>query len=338
LTNKVLKDPKQRQTFQMSDLHDLFTLGGENVDGETETGNLFRGSEVKFDDEGNVQAPDATAAEDLAAVKGIDRAEAFKAPESDADSTVKQSEPNDTADSEGGAPTDSRLMSTIFAKTGVHSVLEHDAIVNSTPGGRRRKVQADPAFIQREAKRQAAMAAEQLKKSMEQARLVPAGTPTWTGTFGEAGRPNEPTRPMGATRGGRGGRGGGSAGRGAPSSTSILSNLAARQGRAMPVSPVTSASSTRASTPSAATSTTPTTFRGRRMLEMIRDFMRTHGGTVPTQMLVDHFDHYVRAQPGRSEEFKEMLKVVATLERSGSAQRGRWVLKDEWRAPGAAGA
>ena len=74
------------------------------------------------------------------------------------------------------------------------------------------------------------------------------------------------------------------------------------------------------------------------MLEMIRDFMRTHGGVVPTQMLVDHFDHYVRAQPGRSEEFKEMLKVVATLERSGSAQRGRWVLKDEWRAPGGAGA
>jgi DNA excision repair protein ERCC-6 len=339
LTNKVLKDPKQRQTFQMSDLHDLFTLGGENVDGETETGNLFRGSEVKFDGEGNVETPDATAVEDLAAVKGIDRAEAFKAPESDADNTAKQSEPNDTTESEGAAPTDSRLMSTIFAKTGVHSVLEHDAIMNSTPGGRRRKVQADPAFIQREAKRQAAQAAEQLRKSMEQARLVPAGTPTWTGTFGEAGRPNEPSRSMGTMRGGRGGRGGGSAGRGAPSSTSILSNLAARQGRAMPASPAASDSSPRASTPSAtAAPATPTSFRGRRMLEMIRDFMRTHGGTVPTQMLVDHFDHYVRAQPGRSEEFKEMLKVAATLERSGSAQRGRWVLKDEWRASGGAGA
>ena len=78
-------------------------------------------------------------------------------------------------------------MSTIFAKTGVHSVLEHDAIVNSTAGGRKRKVQADPAFVQREAKCQAALAAEQLKKSMEEARAVPAGVPTWTGTFGEAG-------------------------------------------------------------------------------------------------------------------------------------------------------
>jgi DNA excision repair protein ERCC-6 len=50
-------------------------------------------------------------------------------------------------------------------------------------------------------------------------------------------------------------------------------------------------------------------------------------------MLVDHFDHYCRAQPGRNEEFKEMLKLIATLEVSGSAQRGRWVLKDEWRTP-----
>ena len=172
---------------------------------------------------------------------------------------------------------------------------------------------------------------------MEEARAVPAGVPTWTGTFGEAGRPSDPpSRASTPMRGGRGGRGGGGAGRGQPSSSSILSNLAARQGRPLSTAPSTPASSSRASTPSAAT---PASFRGRRMLEMIRDFMMTHGGVVPSQMLVDHFDHYVRAQPGRNEEFKEMLKAVATLERSGSAQRGRWVLKDEWRPrPGGRGA
>ncbi|KAF3002025.1 hypothetical protein E8E13_008602 [Curvularia kusanoi] len=330
LTNKVLKDPKQRQTFQMSDLHDLFTLGGETADGETETGNLFRGSEVTFEQDSSSAAPDATAAKDLAAVPGIAHAEAFQEPVSEVEDTTQ----------EAGADTpasDGRLMSTIFAKTGVHSVLEHDAIINSTAGGRKRKVQADPAFVQREAKRQAALAAEQLKKSMEEARAVPAGVPTWTGTFGEAGRPTEPSpRAFTSTRGGRGGRGGGGAGRGQPSSSTILNNLAARQGRPISTATSTSASSSRASTPSAAT---PSSFRGRRMLEMIRDFLMTHGGAVPSQMLVDHFDHYVRAQPGRNEEFKEMLKAVATLERSGSAQRGRWVLKDEWRTrPGGRGA
>jgi DNA excision repair protein ERCC-6 len=40
LTNKILRDPKQRQTFQLKDLHDLFTLGGTE-DGQTETGNMF---------------------------------------------------------------------------------------------------------------------------------------------------------------------------------------------------------------------------------------------------------------------------------------------------------
>ncbi|KAI4693461.1 uncharacterized protein J4E88_001833 [Alternaria novae-zelandiae] len=337
LTNKVLKDPKQRQSFQMSDLHDLFTLGVENVEGETETGNLFRGSEVKFEEDGKTAeaSADATGAEDLAAVRGISRSEAFQAPVSDGEDAA-------TTTNEDGTdkpPTDSRLMSTIFAKTGVHSVLEHDAIMNSTAGGRKRKVQADPAYIQREAKRQAAVAAEQLKKSMQEARNVPAGTPTWTGQFGEAGRPDAP-RGMSSGRGGRGGRGGGRGG--APSSTSILNNLATRQGRPTLLNPgttlnaPTSASSSRGSTPSAPT--TPQTFRGRRMLEMIRDFMLTHGGVVPSRMLVDHFDHYCRAQPGRNEEFKEMLKLIATLEKSGSAQRGRWVLKDEWRTPAAGAA
>jgi DNA excision repair protein ERCC-6 len=330
LTNKVLKDPKQRQTFQMSDLHDLFTLGGESADGETETGNLFRGSEVKFDKNGETKesATDATAATDLAAMNGVSRAEEFKAPDTE-DSSAQPSDNDATGEA---APTDSRLMSTIFARTGVHSVLEHDSIVNSTAGGRKRKVQADPAFVQREAKRQAAIAAEQLRKSMEEARNVPAGVPTWTGQFGEAGRPE--ARGMGSSRGGRGGRGGARGGS-APSSTSILTNLAARQGRLNPgTTTVTSTSSSRASTPSG---TTPQTFRGKRMLELIRDFMMTHGGVVPSRMLVDHFDHYCRAQPGRNEEFKEMLKTIATLEKSGSAQRGRWVLKDEWRTPRAGG-
>jgi DNA excision repair protein ERCC-6 len=332
LTNKVLKDPKQRQTFQMSDLHDLFTLGGESADGETETGNLFRGSEVKFDQNGGTEAsgPDLTSSSDLAAVTGISRAEAFESPAQEPTEAATSNATADGAPSAEAAPTDSRLMSTIFARTGVHSVLEHDSIVNSTASGRKRKVQADPAFVQREAKRQAAIAAEQLKKSMEEARNVPVGVPTWTGQFGEVGRPTE--RGAGGSRGGRGGRGGGRGG--APSSTSILSNLAARQGRpnpaALSANDTPSASSSRASTPSAAT---PQSFRGRRMLEMIRDFMMTHGGVVPSRMLVDHFDHYVRAQPGRNEEFKEMLKTIATLEKSGSAQRGRWVLKDEWRVP-----
>lgn len=328
LTNKVLKDPKQRQTFQMSDLHDLFTLGSENADGETETGNMFRGSEVQFDKDGKTTngttepAPDATAQADLAAMAGVAAAETYQAPPSDSEDATKE-------DVEEGK-SDSRLMSSIFAKSGVHSVLEHDTIMNTTAAGRKRKVQADPAFVQREAKRQAAMAAEQLKKSMEEARRAPVGIPTWTGTHGEAGRPAAPPSTRGNLNSFRGGGRGG--GRGGPSSSSVLSNLAARQGRSLPVTPAGTLSpgSSRGNTPQ------PTSLRGRQMLERIRDFMLTHGGVVPTKMLVDHFDHYCRAVPGRNEEFREMLKLIATMERGGGSGRGRWKLKDEWRGNGGA--
>ncbi|KAJ4305247.1 DNA repair protein rhp26 [Kalmusia sp. IMI 367209] len=328
LTNKVLKDPKQRQTFQMSDLHDLFTLGSDKADGETETGNMFRGSEVQFDKDGRTTngttapvASDITTQEHLAAVKGIAATEAYQGPASDAEESTKEDGEEDKSDL--------RLMSSIFAKSGVHSVLEHDAIMNTTTAGRKRKVQADPAFIHREAKRQATIAAEQLKKSMEQAQHVPVGVPTWTGLHGEAGRPEQRPPParvgMHNTRGGR--RGGARSGAAGPSSSSVLSNLAARQGRSLPVTPAGTLSpgSSRSNTPQ------PTSLRGRQMLERIRDFMITHGGVVPTQMLVDHFDHYCRAVPGRSEEFKEMLKLIAKMEKGGGARRGRWVLKDEWR-------
>ncbi|KAL1609897.1 DNA repair protein rhp26 [Paraconiothyrium brasiliense] len=330
LTNKVLKDPKQRQTFQMSDLHDLFTLGRDTADGETETGNMFRGSEVQFDKDGNTTngttqaAPDATAHEELKAMVGVAAAETYQAPASDSEDTAR----------EGGdeGKSDSHLMSSIFAKSGVHSVLEHDTIMNTTAAGRKRKVQADPAFVQREAKRQAAVAAEQLKKSMEEARRTPVGVPTWTGTHGEAGRPAPPPS-RGNLFSSRGGRSGGRGGAAGPSSSSVLSNLAARQGRSLPVTPAGTLSpgSSRGHTPQ------PASLRGRQMLERIRDFMLTHGGIVPTKMLVDHFDHYCRAVPGRAEEFREMLRVIAVMEKGGGSGRGRWKLKEEWRGESGSG-
>lgn len=321
LTNKVLRDPKQRQTFQMSDLHDLFTLGSDKVDGETETGNMFRGSEVQFDEEGNTAdmkdttrpASDATALSDLAAMRGIAGTETYHTPLTESEDAAKENGEE--------AKTDSRLMSTIFSKSGVHSVLEHDAIMNSTATGRRRKVQADPAFVQREAKRQAGLAAEQLKKDLEEARNAPVGVPTFTGVNGELGRPTlRPERTY--LLGGRGGRGGGRGGGTGPSSSSVLSNLAARQGRTQPGTPpgTWSPGSSRANTP----------LQGTEMLRRIRQFMLTHGGVVPTKMLIDHFDHYCKQVPGRNELFSETLKRIATMEKVAGSGRSRWKLKAEW--------
>lgn len=309
LTNKILKDPKQRQTFQLRDLHDLFTLG-DNGDGTTETGTLFKGTEVDFaadkdhDIDEAAKRVKAEAKAELDNITGLSRNEEFR-------TGVNEPSSKDAADGEA-AESDSakndRVLSSIFARSGVHSALSHDAIING-----KKKVTADPEMIAREAKRVAAAAAKELDRAGEIARTVPIGTPTWTGEFGVAGRPD--SRPSRLMRGGmssRGGRGN----RQGPSSSTIMANLSARQG--------TSNGNTRER---ADPESQP---KGRDFLVLIRDYLLAHGGKVYTQMLIDHFNRYCGSAQ-RTAEFKEMLKTIAVLEK-GSRGRAKWALKEQYRA------
>ena len=308
LTNKILRDPKQRQTFQLRDLQDLFTLG-EGKDGETETGSLFKGTEVKLSGNGKEverglpTPPDdnPSQGEELGEVEGISRQEAYQGTEGD--------EP--APDTQGSAKSD-RVLSSIFARTGVQSALEHDAIING-----KKAVRADPAIIAAEARRVAAEAAAELKKAGEIARTVPPGEVTWTGQYGTAGRPpSPPRRSSPALRGGmRGPRG-----RAGPSSASVLANLANRQGGT--------------ASPARRGGRAEQQPKGRDFLVMIRDFLRAHGGQAHTQMLIDHFNRFC-GTPQRTAEFREMLRVIAVLEKGGGGRvgsgRGKWVLREEYR-------
>ncbi|KAI4176330.1 MAG: hypothetical protein LQ343_001068 [Gyalolechia ehrenbergii] len=312
LTNKILKDPKQRQTFQMQDLHDLFTLGSAN-DGPTETSELFKGTEVSFNEQ---SAPDGPAAatsgnsslhangvvngsmdehSSVRKMAGVASLERFQG-ELDEEATTSDQATNSEA----------RVMEGIFARAGVHSALEHDQIING-----KRVVAADPKIIEREAKRVAAEAAKELKKAGEIARTVPIGTPTWTGQFGSGGRPEEQVMSRGLGRG-----------RGGPASSSILASLQNRQmanANGVPGARPTAGSSRQSTAPS----------KGVDFMKTIRDYLVTHGGRVYTQMLIDHFNRYCTSAD-KTAEFKEMLKEIARLEK-GSRGRGSWVLKDEYR-------
>jgi DNA excision repair protein ERCC-6 len=314
LTNKILRDPKQRQTFQLKDLHDLFTLGGTE-DGQTETGNIFKGTEVKLsgsneDMEEDGAAPITTSSEpekkqtaaEMATITGISRQEDFRGNPDEEKQAAQSREEGDSTQKED------RVLSSIFARTGVHSALEHDDIMN----GGKKTLRADPEIIAREAKRVAAQAARDLQRSAAVARTIPAGVPTWTGQVGSSGRPEErlpSTRGRGGMRGGRGG---------GLSSAAVLANLQSRQAG--------SASSSRASTPSGRGRDQP---KGQDFLAMIRDFLNAQGGSAPTQMLVDHFNRYCGTEQ-RTAEFREMLKAIAKLEK-GSRGRGSWALKEEFR-------
>nr|POE78661.1 dna repair protein rhp26 [Quercus suber] len=314
LTNKILKDPKQRQTFQLKDLHDLFTLGNATEDGQTETSSLFKGTEVQLagprkispNTEQSLPTPPEEAAEavrDKAAVSdifGISRQEEFQG---DADE-------EEQADEGGSSTKDNRMLSSIFARTGVTSALEHDAIING-----RKVVRADPEAIAREAKKVASQAARELQRNAEIARSVPAGVPSWTGQFGSAGRP-EPSEP----RSSRGGRGGGRGGGSGPSSASILANLQARN---------IGGASNRSGAPSARQRQQENQPKGRDFLVLIRDYLVAQGGSAYTQMLIDHFNRFCGSEQ-RTAEFKEMLKAIAELQRGGRG-RGKWVLRAEFQ-------
>ncbi|KAI9805546.1 MAG: hypothetical protein M1825_000797 [Sarcosagium campestre] len=312
LANKILKDPKQRQTFPMKDLHDLFTLGSDNdASGSTETGELFKGTETRLHDGAPVDDSSKNPAQSpLGSQSDYDeRSRVLKL------AGVANLENFKESDEEGGkkktsAADEGRILDGILASSGVHSTLQHDQIVNG-----KRVIQGDPKMIEREAKRVAAEAARELKKAGEAARHVPIGTPTWTGEVGVSGRPVQTGRPGVGRGAGRGGGGG-------PISTSVLAGLQDRQ---------TMQSGSRDSSDASRGNRSNGTkgLRGKDFIRLIRDFLMTHGGEARSQMLVNHFNH-VCTTAQQTAEFKEMLHQIAVLHKAGR-MRGRWVLKDEYK-------
>lgn len=176
LTNKILKDPKQRRFFKLNDLHDLFSLGDPEEKG-TETGDMFNGSEKVF--LGNkerksqkLMKPQHKNDDDfyqVANIMGVSKLGNYEGGD------------EDDEQKEGGQKDKNRLMEGIFSNAGVvHSTLQHDDIVDSS--------KHEMSIVEKEANQVAKEAAEALKMSRIQARKTEVGTPTWTGKFGLAGR------------------------------------------------------------------------------------------------------------------------------------------------------
>ncbi|KAK3334036.1 SNF2 family N-terminal domain-containing protein [Cercophora scortea] len=302
LSNKVLKDPKQQTNFNLNDLHDLFSLSSYE-DGMTETSELFKGSEVKkvqpagprelilpgndfvppqpFREPVTAKTEPSEDVSDLRTINGVAKVEEF------------EGEPVPPANEED------RLMEGLFARSGVHSALEHDEIING-----KRSVKADRRMLQQEANSIAARAASSLRRAGEAARRVPIGTVTWTGQFGESGRPVNVRR-----------------GRGGPSSAGILAGVANRQGF-VGGSPV--------GTLSPGPGPADANLRAKDFEKMIPTFIKRHGGQVPSKLLVDHFNRYCVAAK-QADEFKAALATVARMEKKGSSMRAIWTLKDEFQ-------
>jgi DNA excision repair protein ERCC-6 len=299
MTNKVLKDPKQRTAFDISDLYDLFTLGpGEST---SDRPKIFEGAEVRFDKSEAVARtrvsrdhpagrimPISSASTSAQALAGEVENETQAVQKLDVVAAVEEFQEDPEANDE------KRMIEGIFARS-VDSAYEHEAIV-----GGKKQVKADQSMNRHEANKVAAEAARHLRQAGEQARNVTIGTVTWTGEVGQTGRP-------GAAR--RGQRGLGSA--------AVMAGLASRQG----LDTTVSAGSSRSATPLGERN-----LKAKDFIVMIQAFIKRHNGQVPSRMLVDHFNPYCPTTR-QSEEFKTALDQIATLTKSGSTGRGIWSLK-----------
>ena len=99
LTNKILKDPRQRRFFKTHDLHDLFKFGDED---RNETNELFESAQVKLDTH---------------TINNVARIEDAK---------------DDEQNEEANQNEDERIISALFQNNGINQVYQHDTVINSS--------------------------------------------------------------------------------------------------------------------------------------------------------------------------------------------------------------
>jgi DNA excision repair protein ERCC-6 len=197
MTNKVLKDPKQRSSYDLSDLYDLFSFTpGDSAGGQRSA--IFKGAEVDITTQ--QQAKDANGAaapqtgssndnhdeqQELQKMGGVAAVEEYKEDKSIHD--------------------EKRMLEGIFSRS-VGSAYDHEQIVNGP-----QKAEPDIDVVRKAAREESRSAAIHLRRAGEEADRIPIGTVTWTGEVGQ--------RPAAANRR-----------RGGPSSAGVMNNLADRQG------------------------------------------------------------------------------------------------------------
>ncbi|KAH7308175.1 transcription-coupled repair protein CSB/RAD26 [Stachybotrys elegans] len=195
MTNKVLKDPKQRSSYDLSDLYDLFSYNPSD-EAPVERSDVFKGAELKLSNK-----PGDTPKSVSNTIK----------PENGDSEQQELQHMNMLASMENfqeekAAHDEKRMLEGIFARS-VNSAYDHEQIINGP-----QKPKASMSILRQEATQVANEAAAHLRQAGIEARRMPIGTVTWTGEVGQGGRP------------------GGNRRRGGPSSAGVLSNLADRQG------------------------------------------------------------------------------------------------------------
>ncbi|KAG8537674.1 hypothetical protein GDO81_024095 [Engystomops pustulosus] len=238
LTNRVLKDPKQRRFFKSNDLYELFTLSSPDASQGTETSAIFAGtgSDVKLSKPPkkplvtevngltsnsikSVSSPSGSATRDAEIVKSCGNQDFGSGTMAQSEESVSTERPHykhkaktkhqerkkrrkkdakyegerishlvkqkpfqkevKEEQEESRKTSDEYVLEKLMKKSGVHSVMKHDVIMDAS--------NPDYVLVEQEASRVAHEALRVLKTSRQRCHAATSGIPTWTGTNGGAG-------------------------------------------------------------------------------------------------------------------------------------------------------
>lgn len=182
LTNKILKNPRQRRFFKARDMKDLFTLNEDENGLSTETSSIF----------GQLEEVDVVGAHK----NKQDKPDSEKASKSDPNGSTTDLGHNSEANGEetagpGDVDQDTSFLQSLFDAHGIHSAVNHDAILNAHD--------EDKTKLEEEASQVAQRAAEALRHSRILRNQESITVPTWTGKSGAAGAPSSVRRKFGST-------------------------------------------------------------------------------------------------------------------------------------------
>uniref|UniRef100_S4RU97 Excision repair cross-complementation group 6 n=1 Tax=Petromyzon marinus TaxID=7757 RepID=S4RU97_PETMA len=173
LTNRVLKDPRQQRFFKANDLFELFALTDPDSSQGTETSALFaeqkhvEGTESGRRRDGDGDEGDGRSKKKR---KGV-RFEGERIPHLVRHAEFKGASAagGDKEEREDRRKTDDYVLEKLFKKSGIHSAMQHDAIMNSS--------RPDFALVEAEATRVARDAMHALRQSRRHYRSASAAPP-----------------------------------------------------------------------------------------------------------------------------------------------------------------
>lgn len=338
LTNKILKNPQQRRFFKARNMKDLFALNDDGNGGSTETSNIFS----QLSEDVNVVG-DQKDKEDKQKHK--------KAASTNADDAVGDKENNlvigssrrkgkEKVDNIGDEETN--ILKSLFDANGIHSAMNHDAIMNAHDEEKMR--------LEEQASQVAQRAAEALRQSRMLRSRDDISVPTWTGKSGTAGAPSSVRKKFGSTvssqlikplEGSSSNKTGefNSFGAGASagkvlSSSELLARIRGNQENAVGAGlerqfEVASSSANVArfaDTRTSRSSKKASDVQPEILIRQICTFMQQRGGSSNSACIVEHFKDRVPSKD--LPLFKNLLKEIATLQKDPSGSR--WVLKPEF--------